>query len=81
MPKRTYQVTCLVTISLVAEVEAGSPEQAAAVAGALGLPAVHEGAYDVDLGDGDWHTGGELDGEPHDITVERVVSSQGADDA
>jgi hypothetical protein len=70
MPKeRKFQVSAVVTISLWAEVEAKSAEEAKEKAQELSMPSLcHQCAGGGE--DGVWGNSGEFDGEAQDIHVE-----------
>jgi hypothetical protein len=65
--KKTYTVTAQVTISLVAEVEAESTEEAENLA--YDLPSLCNQCGGTQGGDS-WSTSGEFDGEPERVRVE-----------
>jgi hypothetical protein len=67
--KKTYTVTAQVTISLVAEVEAESTEEAENLAYDLRLPSLCNQCGGTQGGDS-WSTSGEFDGEPERVRVE-----------
>ena len=69
---RKFMVMSSVTISLNAEVLARDAAHAKEIAENLGMCSIHESTHKPDAADGDWHTSGELDGEPFDITAEAM---------
>ena len=66
---RKYDVSAIVTISLRAQVTARDEAHAIEMAEDLGMCAIHESTYNPDIGDGDWHTSGELDGSAVEISA------------
>lgn len=67
-----YTLNSEITISLHAVVEAESEAAAIEMGKDMGLTSIHEDRHDPDPEDGEWHTSGELDGEPCNIVVATV---------